>query len=454
MKRILAGSLLDYNMEPLQDLGIGNLRLNVPHLLGQSANFDHDTPIMIDDTQLERIEGVARPTGGISDEGPAEFVLPPMGDTFLMMGSMYLYSKLQIQTEGGTMIEDTDVVAPVNLLGATMWESIETSVDDVTISGSSGNFVNYKAMIESLLSYEAGTKTSHMRTQFFHPDTAGAYDDFGNADTDKNKGFKTRYGWSGKNVFDMVAPINSDLVKADTHLKAGRKLTLKFFKARDNFLLCSDVNKNFRLRVIDLKLFYHRLRLRPDMKISPRERYVFTQTNLKRYPLPAGLEYFNTSIQRDGKIPKTIVIGMVKTAAAEGTYATNPFCFEPFKLSQICLSVGGKRVPSEPLQPDFESGLLSREYAHLFINTGGYRVDRSNCVTLDQFKNGMTLFPFDLSPDLCNQAHVHPSPVSHVELELHWSEALAAPITIFVYMSFEAVLTRKSGELDFTREII
>ena len=100
--------------------------------------------------------------------------------------------------------------------------------------------------------------------------------------------------------------------------------------------------------------------------------------------------------------------------------------------------------------PDFTNGLINREYFSLFLNTGAIGNDRSNLISYDAFKNGSSIFAFDLSPDLCNGAHVHQSTPGEITLELAWAKELESPITIIVLTVFDQVLVKKSDEPDFS----
>ena len=97
---------------------------------------------------------------------------------------------------------------------------------------------------------------------------------------------------------------------------------------------------------------------------------------------------------------------------------------------------------------------LNINNAHLFMNTGSFRMDKSNLITLKQFQNGASLFPFDMTPDVCNWAHLHAAQTGKIELHIHWREALTHPVTIIVYLRYSQMLSKRRGEPQFQVEII
>ena len=66
--------------------------------------------------------------------------------------------------------------------------------------------------------------------------------------------------------------------------------------------------------------------------------------------------------------------------------------------------------------------------------------DHSNQISLEDFANGLTLFAFDLSPDLDDGGHFHLIKQGNVRLELHFNAALPETIYVIVYAEFEGVI--------------
>lgn len=443
-------------MNSLQESGVGSRKSSVPRQLAKASNFDYSAPFLIENTQRERLEGFIRPTGGVENDGPYEFVIPP-SDTYLQLSTIHLYIKCKIVRENGNDLHATDIVAPINMLASTLWEHTEISLNDYNISGASASNTHYKALLETLLSFSNVSLESVLRSQLFALDTPNYYDDFDHTGVGQNKGFKARREVSrDSNVFDMDTSITADFLRCMNHLAPGNKLGIKLYKARDSFVLNTSAARRFRVKLLDLRLYYNRIRL-SENSIPPQiERYPIDRTELKRYPVPQGLHTYNVIIHQGGPIPKQIIVAQVSTTSAEGDYGENPFNFQHFSVNKIHINANGKQFPPDSLETNFDSTprLVSRAYNHLMMNTGMWRQEKGNLISFAGYQAGQTLFGFDMSPDLCNGFHIHPSPEGHVTLEISWRNALPHPITLLVHSSFESVIVREKGHLDFLMETI
>jgi len=168
------------------------------------------------------------------------------------------------------------------------------------------------------------------------------------------------------------------------------------------------------------------------------------------YPLPAGLKTQSISLVSGSIIPKTIVVVMNTTDAIEGSYKKNPFNFQHFGLEEIFLRVNGRAYPTFSLKPDFKAGTFNREYNWLYGEIGCIQSDRGLSITREGFSNGgFTCFPFSTSPDKCNNTHTHKAEYGTLSLELTWSAALTAPISILVYQSYDQMVSVTNKDAPF-----
>ena len=209
--------------------------------------------------------------------------------------------------------------------------------------------------------------------------------------------------------FDCVSQITHDFVRTNKHLPPGQKLAIRLTRASDDFLLMTSTENSYHVKILDLKLYVDRISLLPNItsKIMQTMPLLLPshKTEMRTFALPTGLSNKTMSICQGGVLPKTIVVGQVDTAALQGSQKTNPFHFRHNKVSRIQLRVNGTSIPSDGYSPNFPGGLVMREYNSMFLNTGMYRADRGNCITLDAFQNGSTLFTWDLTYDKCAMHH-------------------------------------------------
>jgi hypothetical protein len=430
-----------------QEYGVGTRRLNLPITPSMASNFDHEAKIYIENTQKERVEGVVAPTGGLSGDGPYEFVIPAVADGYLLCANLALYMKARIVSLTGADINAGDVVAPINLLGCTMWEGTEIMLNDYVVSGASTSNTHYKSYLETLLSYDHTSQRTHLAAQMFEMDKPGEFETMTAVPGTGNPGFCNRRTLVANSVpFDLMSPITADFLRSHNHLAPGNKLNIKLYRARDEFVLNSKDAKVYKLELLDLKLHYQRVRSSlPPPKI---ERYQTTRTELKRFPVAPDMTEYNFVVHHAGKMPTNIIIAQVDTRAADGHFGSNPLHLKHNDVSVICLRVNGRQVPANALRTNFGANppLTAQAFVHLFQNTGSYRTDRGNCITKQAFDSGTTIFAFDLNPDMCNGAHLHESELGTISVELVWSKPLPATTTILAHCSWSEVITHKKNE--------
>ena len=425
--------------------GVGSLRLPADCACESSiaSNFDYYSPIKLEDAQESFFEEKVLPTNGLSSE-PYEFVFESMGDSFLSLNSMYMHIEGNICKEDGTLINYPENVAPVNYLLSSMWKNIETKINNTTLNPSTAYHIPYKAHLETCLSIE-DVYSAYPYAGGFFLDTDGKEEEFNRT----NRGWDIRRMAMGQDTgFSLSGTICNDFLKADNHLAPGNKLTLKFIRAPDAFCLLTNEDEKYKIVISDIGIYARRIKLFPKafpkvLNFHQNQRYLAPYTEIKEYPLTVGLNHWTMKITSGGALPKHAVVAFVETEALIGSYGKNPFNFQHFGINRINFKVNGMRVPQEPLQPDFENNIYMREFNHLFMNTGKYRVNSGNCITSKSFKNGMTIFPFDFSPDQCNMYHMHVGKDGILELELEWSKALEKSITVLVYVSMHQVIQLK-----------
>ena len=427
--------------------GIGKSALAVPGTVPITCPFTYDDPVPVEDVQDELIEGYIRPTGGITQTGPYEFVLPAANDGYLLLNKMKMECRAKIvKSDGKTDCSAAeDVVAPVNLIGSALFQHSEAYLNDALITNASSAHTNYKAYLETVLSAQHD-KCSTLASQLWVMDTAGAGDKNNGVD---NSGFKSLFGITkNSQTFDWITPLSLDLLGSPTNLAPGNKLTLKFYRAPDAFVLRTDGEEEYKLIILDMKLRYQRTRL-VNMPQPNTERYLLTRTEVRKYPVPVNSPNYCFKLHYSGKMPRSVVLCQVLTAASEGSYKHNPWHFQHFSVNDVALRQNGRVLPPDRLRPVFKeegTSLVAREYDWLLKNTGMDRMDRRNLISPDAFRRGHTIFAYDLTPDNCCGAHYHVTKSGDIDVEFGWEKPLEKAITIIAHMTFDEVYVNQKNE--------
>jgi len=152
------------------------LRAPFTMVAADDGNFDYNETVVVESSQKSCRDFWIRPTGGVvNQQGPFTFTIDAMADRYLHFNSARLEMKVKVtKADGSNLHVWHDVVAPINLLGVTMWETVEVFVNGKPFTGASSVNAGYKGYLETLLSNEASA-TNHLTTQFFHMDTHDNY---------------------------------------------------------------------------------------------------------------------------------------------------------------------------------------------------------------------------------------------------------------------------------------
>ena len=101
-------------------------------------------------------------------------------------------------------------------------------------------------------------------------------------------------------------------------------------------------------------------------------------------------------------MPSRVVLGFVKTSAYGGTLNEDPFYFNHIDVEYLNLKVASRSLPyAQGIRMDYTNNNYTQGYLTLHKNIR----EASNGISYDNYKNGHTVYAFDLSPDLCSADH-------------------------------------------------
>ncbi|KMQ81625.1 hypothetical protein RF55_25725, partial [Lasius niger] len=167
---------------------------------------------------------------------------------------------------------------------------------------------------------------------------------------------------------------------------------------------------DFKVVLEHASLFVRKVRVSPGVVLGHAKalekttaKYPIERVVCKTYSVPTG----NMSFVQDnifiGQMPKRLVVAFMDTDAFNGSYKKSPFDFKHYNINFLSVYVNGQPMPSTPLQPDFQHNHFIRAFQNLFVNAE----DRGLHLSRSEFSEGNALFRFELSPDLCDSAHLN-----------------------------------------------
>ena len=94
-----------------------------------------------------------------------------------------------------------------------------------------------------------------------------------------------------------------------------------------------------------------------------------------------------------------------------------------------------------------------REYRWFLDNIGIAHDNETNGITPEEWAANSCFWAFDLTPDLCNSFHLHPTETGYIDLDIAFKEALPKNIEMICYASFnEAILIDKERNVTMTSQ--
>ena len=275
-----------------------------------------------------------RPVSQLKEYAPVEFVIPASGSQYLNLNQTYLSVKVKVVAPDGSALNIDDKVGSVNLTLHSLWNQVDVLVQQKLISSSTNNYA-YKALMETLLSYDTNTKNSRLQTEGFYKDTAGLMDEANPVDGG-NDGLAQRFILTlNSREADFIGPLHADFFQQNRLLLNGVEVQVKLWPARPAFtLMTADENKAYRIVVTEAILKVCQIQLNPSVSLAHAEllaltpaKYPFERTDIKTFNIPSGSYHFRAEDLYQGAVPSQLILGLVKSEAYNGSYQLNPYNF-------------------------------------------------------------------------------------------------------------------------------
>lgn len=254
-----------------------------------------------------------------------------------------------------------------------------------------------------------------------------------------NRGFSDRFHiCSGSASFSTMAPITHDFFKMNNNLGPGNRVDIRLTMYPHPFLLNSMVpGERYKLVIEDLLLHYRAIQRVDRVKPPVKETYLLNETVVNKQIVAKDVPTITFRIHNGGVMPKTIIFGMVRATAADGSYDRNPWNFHHFFLQRVEWIINGEVYPQGGLKFKFTrvNPHTARGYQWVFDNSGASEGDQGNIISWEAFQAGSFIIPLDLTPDKCNSLHHHQAQYGFIDLQLTFERNTPCPL----YVIYETV---------------
>ena len=400
------------------------------------------------------------------------FPITPRCDLqYNVMGNSLMYydlknikaiGKVRVLHMDGSPLGPDEHVSLTNYPLASMWEKVDLYLQQQLVC-SSGTAYPYRSMFDVLLESDWSDIDSVLRQGLFVKDAAG-YMDSTHSYEDVNEGFITRQKYMKESkIFELQGRLHIDLFRQERVLVNGVQLTIKLTQSSDAFRIMAHQDENgqthrYKLELVDLKLKIPMIKPSSSILLAHDAAfkrgpalYPFERTELRVISIPAGMTQWTVDNLFLTAQPKRLLLAFIAAAAYNGDYNKNPFNFQHFFLSYLCLMIDGTCFPSQALQPDFENDFYLECYDTLFDIAPDERIGQKRKVTTitrDEYPNGYALFLFNLDGDTQGSESVTTQMIGLNKLEMRFARPTPEPINLLIYPAFNALM-----RIDDTRNV-
>lgn len=396
------------------------------------------------------------PVSSITSLAPIEFTVVGSGDEYVDLSKTLLEVKAVLHNADNEPAPATANVAPVNNTLHSLFGQVDVSLNDTPVNSATTTYP-YRSYIENFLNYGTDAKESRLSASLYYMDDNISVSKPKPAGDNPpvNGGLQKRQQvCTTGNPFHMIGEIHSDIFHQNRYLLNGVTMKIKMSRSKQQFVLMGDAN--FSIDVLSAKLWVRKLKISPSLALAHEKmlarntaKYPMTRVEVKVFHLPAGQKSYNHDGLFMGKLPKRIILGIVDNRAYNGDLALNPFEFKHCDLNYLAIHVDGQQIPAAPLKPSYSTDNYIRAYFTQFQSSEGISSDTGNTVDREEFKDGNTLYCFDLTPDLSSSSpHFQITKTGNLRVELGFEKVLPFTGNVIVYSEFESVV-----EIDKERRV-
>ena len=375
---------------------------------------------------------------------------------FIELDKTELEILFRVKKADGANLDANEKVSIINYPGATLFKDIEVVLNDKTITYAGSNYAE-RAIMETLLSFGKDAGKSWLQAGLYYKDTAGKMDTAEPSPADAttaNEGLKKRAEFTANGqLVHTKAKLHLDIFNQPKPLINNVRMVLKLSRNTNNYvLMSSEAGAAYKVEIEQIFLNVRKVKVADDVIDNIAEEsipYPITRVVQKECTVPAGGKTFTENNLWDGDLPTKVAFGLVLNTAHVGSYKENPFNYQNFDVSNVCLRENGQVIDGRPLSLDYDNEQYVDGYWSLQRALDQRFRDEGSQISRTDYKSGYALYAFDLSPSQCTDQFVDPTKKGKLTLELQFAKPIPKTLTLCVYLQFEA-----SVIIDEYREVV
>ena len=392
---------------------------------------------------------IHRPVASITGSGPIEFHVQASMEDYIDLGRTELQLTLKVVKADNSAMDDDVKVSTANLLLHTLFSQVDCKLNEKLVTPSVNTYP-YKAYLETILSHGSDSLKSWLQAELYEEDDP-CNDNFDPTAGGAEAGLKKRNAHIKESrTFQLIGQPHVVFIMQDKYLLPGVDVDLKFIRSNGASHLMADNAAGFKVMIEEVSLHVRKVKINPTVALGHAEelqkgipaKYPLRRGVVTSSTIPNGTLSFNKENLITGQLPRRVFLGLVTNTTFKGNGKENPFNFQHFNLNYLTLSAGNQQFPTQPLTPDFTAAMskyieafnLLYQAANLHNSNSGLVINHNN------YREGYTIYGFDLTTDMCEGAHIEPIKYGTLRLEAHFSASLAHPINIICYAEYDNMI--------------
>ncbi len=418
------------------------------------------------------------PISPLNESNCIEFVVPPIGLTYIDLKSTRLYGKLKIvklnnkneevplttaltktiPPRAGSKdppttqtIYQQDDVSFINLLPKSCFKLVSVDLNSTACQNNSTYYLPYKGFFETLMSFSKEQKEYFLRKSCLYiPDKAGS-EDANNKNASPSSGYVKRSKLVGDDKdIEFFTPIHADIFMSRMLLIPGITMRVKFYKQDDAFVIMAPTDDfKYKIKFQELSLVVKTVTLRPDIAekhsnslLRQPLRYIFPQGRVTSHTITPDTN--STFIQNlaSGILPSLVIVGLVSSESMSGSYRLNPWTFSHWDVNQFFFRVNGNPRPSRVYEPDYTPGRESalREYLDM-VRQLNLDSDPIVPISFEEFISGSNFYVLDLSGEASQGYTANKEKFGSLDAYISFRTSTTRTLKLVVYSIYRQTVT-------------
>ena len=327
-----------------------------------------------------------------------EFIINGSNQEFIDLDSLSLELKVEITKADGTRVEEVGKVTPVDGFGHRLLAKSSIFLNSVQCE--SNSYYGIWNAVKHYINFPKSEMSSHGRNMYYKslensiPHTYMTRD-FAIATLKQDE--KSIQADCVTGIHTMV-PLNLELADAGFYLLNGVDMRIRFDLANSAVVLGTDTDEQFKYKINMAKLWVKKIIPHGSALISLTQNlmlenssvsYIYTRPLVKLNIIPQNSNQVVLDNIFNGIIPHQVIVFFTSQDALNGNIKKNSGYLEHCNINSLRLEIDGNVISSItgtfPSQP-------SKFFNHTLENLTG----RHHLLTYDNFKDGRTIFAFDL----------------------------------------------------------